>query len=236
MNVHAPSDDLNIVAVRISDSINVADHTCIHFFFWHIQAYLKNICTVSIDGERPRERRLPRARYLPQQRVCLHLTCLQYRAKSFRASSQDSLTRYARATVNRGTKFHCDRSALFFRTRELSHVECTWRKWENGKSLCVISGRNLRKNFQRDALYENCILSANIFNWSIFFLCFMALITKQIIVTTNCKQKCYHFLYWKLGLLKVGSHKLTQDSQSTRNVTFPSVSRYYESAYIAVLI
>lgn len=33
MNVHAPSDDLNIVATRISDSINVANHTCIRFFF-----------------------------------------------------------------------------------------------------------------------------------------------------------------------------------------------------------
>lgn len=130
--------------------------------FGHIQACLKNINAVSIDGERPRGRRLPRARYLPQQRVCLHLTCLQYRAKSFRAPSQDSLTRYACATVNRETKFHCDRSTLFFRTRELSHVECMWRKWENDKSLCMISGRNLGKNFQEDALYENCILSANI--------------------------------------------------------------------------
>lgn len=32
MKVHAPSDDLNIVAARISDSINVAGHTCIRFF------------------------------------------------------------------------------------------------------------------------------------------------------------------------------------------------------------
>lgn len=99
-------------------------------------------------------RRVPRARYLPQQRVWLHLTCLQYRAKSFRASSQDSsLTRYARATVNRETKFHCDRSALFFRTRELPHVECTWRKWENGKSLYMASGRNSSKRIFKEMHY-----------------------------------------------------------------------------------
>lgn len=119
------------------------------FFFGHIQVYLKNIYTVSTDRERPRQRRLPRARYLPQQRVCLYLTCLQYRAKSFRASSQDSLTRYARATVNDGTKFHCDRSALFFRTWELPHVECTWRKRENDGVLMCDERQKLREEFSR---------------------------------------------------------------------------------------
>lgn len=135
------------------------------FFFWtHTSIPKKYIYTVSIDGERPRERRLPWARYyLSSEYAYISRVCNIARNLS-ELPHRIHLTHYARATVNRETKFHPVTEARYSSEPESYH---TWNACGgNGRTvspLCMISGRNLGKNFQGDALYENCILSANIF-------------------------------------------------------------------------
>lgn len=140
MNVHAPSDDLNIRFYKLRLVIPVSAFS---FFRTHTGIPKKYMYTVNTERERPREKRLPRARYLPQQRVICYTSRVWNIARNLsELPRRIPLTRYARATVNDGTKFHCDRSTLFFRTWGLSHVHGMHVLEIGDEGPCTVAFRN----------------------------------------------------------------------------------------------